>query len=101
MHSGLFFLWTIGEWTNVLSYMSDSEITLLKKTIEPCPKHNRKCNGFNGYNGNWFGFNGHYNGVYWYVMDYIGGMLNPIGKMPKTQYKRNFVLVLLEKANGS
>ncbi len=24
------------------------------------------------------------NGVYWYVMDSIGGMLNPIGKMPKT-----------------
>ncbi len=23
--------------------------------------------------------------VYWYVMDSIGGMLNPIGKMPKTQ----------------
>ncbi len=26
--------------------------TLLKKTIEHCPKHNRKCNGFNGLNGN-------------------------------------------------
>ncbi len=43
---------------------------LKKKTIEPCQKHNIKCN---------------YNGVYWYVMDYIGGVLNPIGKMPKTQ----------------
>ncbi len=32
---------------------------------------------------NWF--NGNYNGVYWYVMDSIGGMLNLIGKMPKTQ----------------
>ncbi len=73
----------------------------LKKTIEPCPKHNRKCNGFNGYNGNCIGFNGNYNGVYWYVMDSIGGMLNPIGKMPKTHYKRNFVMFLLEKANGS
>ncbi len=31
------------------------------------------------------GFNGSYNGVYWYVMDSIGGMLNPIGQMPKTQ----------------
>ncbi len=31
------------------------------------------------------GFNGNYNGVYWYVMDSIGGMLNLIGKMPKTQ----------------
>ncbi len=31
------------------------------------------------------GFNGSYNGVYWYVMDSIGGMLNLIGKMPKTQ----------------
>ncbi len=64
--------------------------TLLKKTIEPCPKHNRKCNGFNGYNGNCIGFNGNYNGVYWYVMDSIGGMLNPIGKMPKTHYKKEF-----------
>ncbi len=31
------------------------------------------------------GFNGNYNGVYWYVMDSIGGMLNLIRKMPKTQ----------------
>ncbi len=23
-------------------------------------------------------------------MDYIGGMLNPIGKIPKTHYKREF-----------
>ncbi len=31
-------------------------------------------------------------GVYWYVMDYIGRMLNPIGKMPKQHYKNmNFV----------
>ncbi len=44
--------------------------TLLKKTIEPCPKHNRKCNG---YNGNCIGFNGNYDGVYWYLMDSIGG----------------------------
>ncbi len=50
-------------------------------------KHNRKCNGFNGYNGNCIGFNGNYNGVYWYVVDSIGGMLNPIGKMAKTYYK--------------
>jgi len=57
-------------------------------TIEPFPKHNRKCNGFNGYNGNCIGFNGSYNGVYWYVMDYIGGMLNVFGKMPKTHYKK-------------
>ncbi len=62
-------------------------VTLLKKTIEPCPKHNRKCNGFNG---NCIGFNGNYNGVYWYVMDSIGGMLNPIGKMPKTHYTNVF-----------
>ncbi len=62
-----------------------SLLTLLKnKTIEPCPKHIRKCNGFNG---NCIGFNGNYNGVYWYMMDSIGGMLNPIGKMPKTHYK--------------
>ncbi len=26
-----------------------------------------------------------YNGVYWYVMDSIGGVLNPIVQMPKTQ----------------
>ncbi len=65
-------------------------LTLLKKTIESCPKHNRKCNGFNGYNGNCIGFKGNYNGVYWYVMDSIGGMLNPIGKMPKTHYKKEF-----------
>ncbi len=61
-----------------------------------------------GYNGNCIGFNGNYGGVYWYVMDSIGGMLNPIGKMPK--HNRNvmglmvimgIVLVLtLEKANG-
>ncbi len=70
---------------------------MLKKTIEPCPKHNRKCNGFNG---NCIGFNGSYNGVYWYVMDSIGGMLNHIGKMPKTYYKNEFCNVLLEKANG-
>ncbi len=46
------------------------------------------------------GFNGNYNGVYWYVMDSIGGMLNLIGKMPKTHYKMIFLIVLLEKANG-
>ncbi len=62
---------------------------LLKKTIEPCPKH-KKCNGFNGYKGNCIGFNGNFNGVYWYVMDSIGGMLNPIGKMPKTHYRKEF-----------
>ncbi len=27
------------------------------------------------------------NGVYWYVMDSIDGMLNSIGKMPKTLQK--------------
>ncbi len=70
-----------------------------KKTIEPCPKHNRKYNEFNGYNGNCIGFNGHYNAVYWYVMDYIDGMLNPIGKMPKMHHKKEFYNVFLEKAN--
>ncbi len=45
-------------------------------------------------------FKGNYNGVFWYVMDYIGGMLNHIGKMPKTQQKMNSVMVLLEKPNG-
>ncbi len=33
-------------------------------------------------------------------MDSIAGMLNPIGKMPKTHYKNECVLVLLEQANG-
>ncbi len=32
-------------------------------------------------------------------MDSIGGMLNLIGKMPKTHYKKNFVKFFLEKAN--
>ncbi len=31
------------------------------------------------------------------MMDSISGMLNSIGKMPKTHYKREFLLVLLEK----
>ncbi len=34
------------------------------------------------------------------MMDSISGMLNPIGQMPKTHYKREFLLVLFEKANG-
>ncbi len=46
----------------------------------------------NGYNGNCIGFNGNYNGVYRYVMDSIGGMLNPIGKMDKTHKKMNFFI---------
>ncbi len=29
-------------------------------------------------------------GVYWYVMDSIGGMLNPIGNMTKTHHKKEF-----------
>ncbi len=66
-------------------------VALLKKTIEPCPKHNKKCNGFNGYNGNWIGFNGNYNGVYWCVMDYIGGMLNPEGEMPKNTLQKGIL----------
>ncbi len=33
-------------------------------------------------------------------MDSIGGMLNPIGKMPKHTTKSYSVMVLLEKANG-
>ncbi len=71
-----------------------------EKTIEPCPKHNGKCNGFNGFSGNCIGFNGNYNGVYRYVMDSIGGMLNPIGKMPENKLQKGFSLVLPEKANG-
>ncbi len=68
------------------------------QSIEPWPKHNRKCNGFNGYNGNCIGFNGSYNGVYWYVMDSIGGMLNPFGKMLKTHYKNEFCNGFTEKS---
>ncbi len=65
---------------------TNNKHSLLKNTIEPCPKHNRNCKGCNGYNGNCIGFNGNYNGV-WYVVDSIGGMLNHIGNMPKTHYK--------------
>ncbi len=72
------------------NYKYKIDLKMLKKTIEPCPKHNRKSNGLNGYDGYCIGFNGNYNGVYWYVMDSIGGMLNPIGKMPKTHYKNEF-----------
>ncbi len=74
-------------WKSHYTVMFVLMFGLAQKTIEPCPKHNRKCNGFNG---NCIGFNGNYNGVYWYVMDSIGGMLNPIGKMPKTHYKKEF-----------
>ncbi len=41
-------------------------------------------------NGNCIGFNGKCNGVYWYVMDSIGEMLNPIGQVPKTHHKNEF-----------
>ncbi len=61
-----------------------------KKQQNPAQNTIEKCNGLNGYNGNCIGFNGNYNGVYWYVMDSIGAMLNPIGKMPKTHYKKEF-----------
>ncbi len=60
---------------------------LLEKTIEPCQKYNRKCNGLNGYNGNCISFNGNYYGVNWYAIDYIGGMLNPIGKNAQNKQK--------------
>ncbi len=40
-------------------------------------------NGFNGFIGNCIGFNGNYNGVYWYVMDSIGGMLNAQNTLQK------------------
>ncbi len=69
------------------NYHFDLTLPCWKKTIEPHPKHNIKCNGCNGYNGNCIGFNGNYNGVYWCVMDSIGEMLNHIGQMPKTHYK--------------
>ncbi len=31
-----------------------------------------------------------YNGVYWYAMDSIGGMLNSIGKKCQKHYKMEF-----------
>ncbi len=61
-------------------------------------KNYRTCDGFNG---NCIGFNGNYNGVYWYMMDSIGGMLNILEKWTKLTSKMNFVMVLLENANGS
>ncbi len=33
-------------------------------------------------------------------MDSIGGMLNPVGKMPKTHYKNEFYTGFTGKANG-
>ncbi len=34
-------------------------------------------------------------------MHSIGGMLNPIGKIPKSHYKKRILkMVLMEKANG-
>ncbi len=63
-------------------------------------KHNGKCNGFNGYNRNCIGFNGNYNSVYWYVMDSIGAMLNPIGKMPKTHWKKLIYNAILMETIG-
>ncbi len=69
-----------------------------KKTIEPCPKHNSKCNGYNGIivlilMGTLMVSTG-----IWWIL--LGGMLNPIEKCPKHTTKRNYVMVLLEKANG-
>ncbi len=36
------------------------------------------------------GFNGNYNGVYWYVMDSIGGMLNLIGINAQNTLQKEF-----------
>ncbi len=41
------------------------------------------------------GFNGNYNGVYWYVMDSIGGMLNLIGKCPKHNRNVMYLMVII------
>ncbi len=75
--------------------------TLLKKTIEPCPKHNRKLNGFNGYNGNCVLVSMETimvstlpvcDGLYWWdVKSYWKNAQNT------QQQKMNFVMVLLEK----
>ncbi len=55
---------------------------------------------FNGYNGNCIGFNGNYDGVYWYVVDSIGGMLNPVGKNGQNILQKGIVMVFTGKANG-
>ncbi len=60
----------IKSFINQLSFWLNP--SLLKKTIEPCPKQKRKCKGFNGYNGNCIGFNGNYNYVYCYVILLVG-----------------------------
>lgn len=57
--------------------------TAAEKTSEPCPKLNRKGNGFNGScfgNGNCF--NGHYNSFCWYVIP-----INPTGIAKKIYQK--------------
>ncbi len=44
---------------------------------------------------------GNYNGVYWYVMDLLWDVKSYWKNAQNTLQKRNFVMVLLEKANGS
>ncbi len=50
-----------------------------KKTINPAQNTIENVMNLKIFDGNCIGFNGNYNGVYWYVMDSIGGMLNSIG----------------------
>ncbi len=51
-----------------------------------CPKYNRNVM----YLMVIIGFNGNYNGVYWYVMDSIGGMLNLIGINAQNTLQKEF-----------
>ncbi len=71
----------------IIVHLTAETTKAMFRVEHPSEKHNRKYDGFNGYNGNCIGFNGNYNGVYWYVMESISGMLNPIEKMPKTLQK--------------
>ncbi len=42
------------------------------------------------------GFTGNYNGVYWYVMDSIGGVLNHIGENAQNTLHTFFLMILME-----
>ncbi len=67
-----------------------SKVPCWKKAIEPCPKLNRKCNGFNGSNGNCIGINRNYNvsiGMWWILL---------VGCSKRTR-KENFVMFCWEK----
>lgn len=63
--------------------------------IVPCPKHNRKCNAFIGYNDGRIGFNGNHNGVYyelfwWSVVWQINNFLNNAQNTLKKEFCNDF-----------